>query len=84
MVTGATTEPLHRRHAPGRGRRAPTRQRPRQAVLFSINMLVGTPSGRSYRESEYAWWMGAAGLAGFERVRLPGPAHLVIGGKPRG
>ena len=52
---------------------------PRQAVLFSINMLVGTPSGRSYRESEYASWLVAAGLAGVERVRLPGPAHLVIG-----
>jgi (2Fe-2S) ferredoxin/SAM-dependent methyltransferase len=57
---------------------------PRQAVLFSINMLVGTPSGRSYRESEYVAWLEAAGLVGVERVRLPGPAHLVIGRKPRG
>jgi (2Fe-2S) ferredoxin/SAM-dependent methyltransferase len=57
---------------------------PRQAVLFSINMLVGTPSGRSYRESDYAAWLGAAGLAGVERVRLPGPAHLVIGRRPGG
>jgi (2Fe-2S) ferredoxin/SAM-dependent methyltransferase len=57
---------------------------PRQAVLFSINMLVGTPSGRSYRESEYASWLDAAGLAGVERVRLPGPAHLVVGRKPVG
>ena len=55
---------------------------PRQAVLFSINMLVGTPSGRSYRESEYRSWLTAAGLAGIERVRLPGPAHLLIGRKP--
>jgi hypothetical protein len=55
---------------------------PRQAVLFSINMLVGTPSGRSYRESEYRAFLGRAGLVGLERVRLPGPAHLVIGRKP--
>jgi SAM-dependent methyltransferase len=55
---------------------------PRQAVLFSINMLVGTPSGRSYRESEYAAWLGAAGFVGVERRRLPGPAHLVLGRKP--
>jgi len=55
---------------------------PRQAVLFSLNMLVGTPSGRSYRESEYRAWLDAAGLAGVERVRLPGPAHLLIGRKP--
>ncbi len=57
---------------------------PRQAVLFSINMLVGTPSGRSYRESEYREFLGAAGLVGVERVRLPGPAHLVIGRKSAG
>jgi (2Fe-2S) ferredoxin/SAM-dependent methyltransferase len=57
---------------------------PRQAVLFSINMLVGTPSGRSYRESEYAAWLGAAGLVAVERIRLPGPAHLVIGRKAGG
>jgi (2Fe-2S) ferredoxin/SAM-dependent methyltransferase len=55
---------------------------PRQAVLFSINMLVGTPSGRSYRESEYRAFFADAGLVGVERVRLPGPAHLVIGRKP--
>jgi len=57
---------------------------PRQAVLFSINMLVGTPSGRSYRESEYRAFLGEAGLVGVERARLPGPAHLVIGRKPAG
>jgi len=55
---------------------------PRQAVLFSLNMLVGTPSGRSYRESEYAAWLIAAGLVDVARVRLPGPAHLMIGRKP--
>ena len=57
---------------------------PRQAALFSINMLVGTPSGRSYRESEYTAWLVAAGLADVARVRLPGPAHLLIGRKPGG
>lgn len=57
---------------------------PRQAVLFSINMLVGTPSGRSYRASEYAAWLGAAGLVDVARVRLPGPAHLLFGRKPSG
>jgi SAM-dependent methyltransferase len=55
---------------------------PRQAVLFSINMLVGTPSGRSYRESELTAFLAEAGLVGIERVRLPGPAHLVVGRKP--
>jgi len=55
---------------------------PRQAVLFSINMLVGTPSGRSYRESEYRTLFADAGLVGVVRIPLPGPAHLVVGRKP--
>jgi SAM-dependent methyltransferase len=57
---------------------------PRQAVLFSLNMLVGTPSGRSYRESEYGAFFEEAGLVDVARVRLPGPAHLVIGRRPAG
>jgi len=57
---------------------------PRQAALFSLNMPVGTASGRSYRESEYGAFFGEAGLADVARVRLPGPAHLVIGRKPGG
>jgi SAM-dependent methyltransferase len=57
---------------------------PRQAVLFSLNMLVGTPSGRAYRASEYTAWLGAAGLVDVARVRLPGPAHLLFGRKPGG
>lgn len=55
---------------------------PRQAVLFSLNMLVGTSSGRSYRESEYRAWLEEAGLRDIERVRLPGPAHLLVGRQP--
>jgi cyclopropane fatty-acyl-phospholipid synthase-like methyltransferase len=57
---------------------------PRQAVLFSINMLVGTPSGRSYRESDYMAFLGGAGLVEIDRVPLPGPANLVIGRKLAG
>jgi 2-polyprenyl-3-methyl-5-hydroxy-6-metoxy-1,4-benzoquinol methylase len=57
---------------------------PRQAVLFSLNMLVGTPAGRSYRESEYRAFFREAGLADVARVRLPGPAHLVIGRRAAG
>jgi SAM-dependent methyltransferase len=57
---------------------------PKQAVLFSINMLVGTASGRSYRESEYRAFLGEAGLVDVERVWLAGPAHLVIGRRPPG
>ncbi len=57
----------------------PDRTRPRQAVLFAINMLVGTEAGGTYTEAEYASWLTAAGLGAVRRIRLPGPADLVVG-----
>ncbi len=54
---------------------------PRFAALFSLNMLVGTQGGASYSEPEYAAWMKEAGFATVERIRLPGPAGLMIGSK---
>ncbi len=58
---------------------AEDRAAPRQAALFSINMLVGTPSGDCYTEAEYAAWMREAGFASVDRRDLPGPASLVVG-----
>jgi len=52
---------------------------PKQAALFSLNMLVGTAGGRSYTEAEYEGWMRAAGLSELRRARLSGPADLIIG-----
>jgi (2Fe-2S) ferredoxin/SAM-dependent methyltransferase len=60
----------------------PERSAPRQAVLFAINMLVGTEAGSTYTEAEYAAWLEAAGLAQVRRVRLPGPADLMVGVRP--
>ena len=57
----------------------PERTKPRQAVLFAINMLVGTETGSTYTEAEYAAWLEAAGLGGVRRIRLPGPADLMVG-----
>jgi 3-hydroxy-5-methyl-1-naphthoate 3-O-methyltransferase len=54
---------------------------PRQAALFAINMLVGTPSGSAYTEAEYASWLAAAGFTEIRREHLPGPADLMIGTK---
>jgi hypothetical protein len=62
---------------------APDGTAPRQAVLFAINMLVGTPSGSTYTEAEYSDWLTGAGFQGVRRVSLSGPAELMIGGKPR-
>jgi SAM-dependent methyltransferase len=51
---------------------------PRVGALFAINMLVGTPLGSTYSEAEYAAWLEKAGFGGMRRVRLPGPAGLMI------
>jgi predicted O-methyltransferase YrrM len=61
---------------------AEDRASPRQAALFSINMLVGTPSGDCYTEAEYASWLREAGFGGISRRDLPGPASLMIGTRP--
>jgi (2Fe-2S) ferredoxin/SAM-dependent methyltransferase len=60
----------------------PDRTRPRQAVLFALNMLVGTEAGSTYTEEEYAAWLTSAGLAPVRRIRLAGPADLMVGVRP--
>ncbi len=57
----------------------PDRTEPRQAVLFAINMLVGTEAGGTYTEEEYGSWLMAAGLTDVRRIRLKGPADLMVG-----
>ncbi len=54
---------------------------PRFAALFALNMLVGTRAGASYSEPEYEAWLKAAGFAETKRVRVPGPATLMIATK---
>jgi predicted O-methyltransferase YrrM len=55
---------------------------PRHAALFALNMLVGTPTGSTYTEAEYADWLSGAGFTDVRRVRLDGPADLMVGQKP--
>lgn len=56
----------------------PEKTAPRFAALFSLNMLVGTRAGSSYSEPEYAAWLAEAGFHDIRRVRLPGPAGLLL------
>jgi len=56
----------------------PDKTAPQFAALFSLNMLVGTRTGSSYSEPEYASWLRDAGFENVRRVRLPGPAGLMI------
>ena len=57
----------------------PSKTAPRNAALFSLNMLVGTRAGSSYSEPEYANWLQKAGFSDVRRVHLPGPSGLLIG-----
>jgi SAM-dependent methyltransferase len=56
----------------------PDKTAPLFAALFSLNMLVGTRAGSSYSEPEYISWLREAGFSDVRRVRLPGPAGLMI------
>jgi SAM-dependent methyltransferase len=51
------------------------------AVLFALNMLVGTESGDTYTESEVRAWMRDAGLSGIGRKDTEFGTTLLIGRK---
>jgi hypothetical protein len=44
-------------------------------------MLVNTRAGSSYSEPESDAWLKAAGFGEIKRVRMPGPANLMIATK---
>ena len=54
---------------------------PKQAALFALNMLVGTPAGSTYSYEEYTAWMNEAGFKEVRQIRLPGPSSLMVGVK---
>lgn len=56
----------------------PEKTAPRFAALFALNMLVGTRGGSTYSEPEYGAWLTAAGFTEVRRIRLPGPAGMLI------
>jgi len=59
----------------------PDKTAPRFGALFALNMLVATRAGASYSEPEYDAWLKAAGFAEIKRVRIPGPATLMVATK---
>ncbi len=52
---------------------------PKQAALFALNMLVGTPAGSTYSAEEYTAWLQTAGFQEVRHTRLPGPSSLMVG-----
>jgi hypothetical protein len=53
-------------------------------ALFSLNMLVGTESGRAYSESELADMLAAAGVKDIRRipVQTPNDSGVLLGTVP--
>jgi SAM-dependent methyltransferase len=51
------------------------------AVLFALNMLVGTESGDTYTETEVRSWMKEAGFSGVERKDTAFGTTLILGWK---
>ncbi|HTZ49839.1 MAG TPA: methyltransferase [Verrucomicrobiae bacterium] len=60
----------------------PDKTSPHLAALFALNMLVSTRAGNSYSEPEYANWLHDAGFHEIRRIRLPGPASLMLAARP--
>jgi SAM-dependent methyltransferase len=61
-----------------------TRDGPLFPALFSLNMLLGTPTGQAYSGRELSALMSAAGLCNVQRIplQLPNGAGVMIGTKP--
>jgi SAM-dependent methyltransferase len=55
------------------------RDGPLMATLFALNMLVGTPEGDTYTESEVRSWMTEAGFRSIIRKDTTFGTNLVIG-----
>ena len=59
----------------------PDKTAPKQAALFALNMLVGTPAGGTYSDEEYTAWLREAGFQEVRHLRLPGLSSLMVGVK---
>jgi SAM-dependent methyltransferase len=55
------------------------RTAPAFSVFFALNMLVGTPGGDAYAESEIRGWLQEAGFSGIKRKDTPFDTALVTG-----
>ena len=58
-----------------------TMTRPQFAALFSLNMLIGTQEGASYRETEYLAWLKESGFQHIKRVDMGYDSSVIIGRK---
>jgi ubiquinone/menaquinone biosynthesis C-methylase UbiE len=57
------------------------RTEPQAGAIFALNMLVGTPNGDTYTETEIKSWMKEAGFSSFKRKDTAFGTSLIIGRK---
>jgi len=57
------------------------RLNPGHGAMFAINMLVNTPSGDSYTETEITQWLTQAGFGHIRKLDPIGPSASIIGFK---
>jgi hypothetical protein len=50
-----------------------TLDQPLFPALFTLNMLINTPEGQAYSESQLTWLMGNAGVKDITRLLFRGP-----------
>jgi precorrin-6B methylase 2 len=56
----------------------PDRSGPPRALIFAVNMLVGTDHGDTYSFDEIAGWLREAGFRNPRLLDAPGPSPLVL------
>jgi predicted O-methyltransferase YrrM len=63
-----------------------TMDRPLFPALFSLNMLLGTPTGQAYSESQVRKMLGSAGVREIRRIaiRTPNDSGVIAGVVPKG
>jgi len=59
-----------------------SRTNPLQGAVFSINMLVNTPRGRTYTPGEMSSWMTKSGFVGIEKKILDETVLITAAKKP--
>jgi ubiquinone/menaquinone biosynthesis C-methylase UbiE len=55
---------------------------PPSAMIFAVNMLIGTEAGDTFTFEEMAAWLRDAGFADVRELDAPGPSPLILATKP--
>jgi SAM-dependent methyltransferase len=59
------------------------RTEPPIPLIFSVNMLVNTRTGRAFSFAEISAWLRSAGFTNVRALDAPGPSPLILATKPQ-